>query len=71
MKHVCGDIMSDVELLTLDEVSCVLRIAKSTLFRLKKQDPSFPSAVKIGHRMLWKKNEIKNYINSKQEAVDK
>lgn len=62
--------MSDVELLTIDEASSLLRIAKPTLFRLKKQDESFPKAIKIGHRTLWKKADIINYINLKKEAAD-
>lgn len=62
--------MTDVELLTFEEVRTLLRLGKATLFRLKKQDELFPNAVKIGHRTLWNKEDIINYIKLKKVGSD-
>lgn len=55
------------ELITLSELSAITGLSERTFYRLMK-DHKFPR-LKIGHRLLFKKDEVLNYITFKYGNV--
>lgn len=55
-----GPLMSEA-LLTVNEVVDIFRISRSTLLRLEAQE-KIPKHIKIGHRRLYRKADIENFI---------
>lgn len=56
-------------LIPIADVLALIPVARSTLY-LMMQEPDFPKAVRIGHRVFWKATEIHAYIDSKQDKAE-
>lgn len=49
-------------LMTVGEVAGMLRVSRSTVWRLARKDPSFPAPIRIGGSTRWDSREIDDYI---------
>lgn len=59
--------MQTPELLTEAEVAKILRVHRSTLFRLRKT-PSFPKPLNVGEKLVrWTREQINDWIAGKIE----
>jgi len=50
--------------LTMTEVAEHLRCNRKTVERWLKEKPGFPKPFKIGRRLLWKRSEVGEYLES-------
>jgi predicted DNA-binding transcriptional regulator AlpA len=55
--------MVEKELLTQNEVSVILGINRTTLWKLQKEDAAFPKPIMILTQKKWKRTEIDAYLN--------
>lgn len=58
--------MSEVELLTIEEVADRLRVPVPTV-RWLRQEGRFAPAVKVGRRLVWTTQDITAWIESNRE----
>ncbi|HQX52735.1 MAG TPA: AlpA family phage regulatory protein [Planctomycetaceae bacterium] len=60
--------MQTTELLSEAEVIAIFGIARSTLFRLRRDDPTFPKPIKIGGKITrWTREKIEAWIAQKSQ----
>lgn len=50
--------------LNMKEMTKFLKVDRRTITRWIKDNPGFPKPMKIGRKLLWKRSEIEEYIES-------
>jgi excisionase family DNA binding protein len=54
-------------LMTPRDVAKYLRISRTTLYRILKEDPSFPNRTRVSRRLvLFRKSEIDDWIKTRE-----
>ena len=54
------------DMLTLPELMEILKVSRASIYRLLRDDPAFPSAVKFGVRQnRWPRSEIEAWIEGR------
>ena len=56
------------DLLTRDEVLTLLKVSRSKLYELMRQD--FPKPIKFGSSNRWLRMEVEEWINARIQARD-
>jgi excisionase family DNA binding protein len=56
------------QLYTLDELSKILQIGRSTLYRLKDTG-QMPPPVRIGGQLRWRRETIEKWLETQQEQA--
>lgn len=51
-------------LLRIAEVEAMLDLSNSTVRRLNRTDPAFPKAVRIGHGLRWRSDDVEQYATN-------
>ena len=59
--------MNEEDLFRSDEVIKKFFITKRTLTEWIKNKPDFPKPFKVGRRLLWKRSDIEEYIESQRK----
>ena len=59
---------STPQLLSIDETTQVLRLSRSTLYRLHKSDPNFPKMIKVGRSSRFRLSDLEDYV---RQAVER
>ena len=59
--------LEDTKYLTTEEVMKIFFIGNSTVRFWIKTKPDFPKPFKFGRRLLWKRSEIEEYIESQRK----
>lgn len=51
-------------LLTIEDVCAKLKMTKTTVYKLRREDSTFPKQIKIGPRAVrWKEDELQDWVN--------
>lgn len=56
-------------LLTIKEVAELLRLSRSTIYRLIENEPGFPPAIKIGGGRRIAESDLRRYIANRRKAA--
>ena len=56
-------------LLTIQEVAQVLKLSRSTIYRLIDHEPGFPPVIKIGGGKRIAESDLKRYIENRRKAA--
>lgn len=59
-----------MELLTLAEIAEALKISRTTLYRIRRDNDGFPRGVRIRSRYRWHLNEVRAYLERNRETYE-
>ena len=57
-------------LLTIEDVCGKLKMTKTTVYKLRREDATFPKQIKLGPRAVrWKEDELNDWVEAQERVA--